>query len=183
MTENNPSVNIRITTIECQIQEAILETEEIIRKKVAIRDEAGLEAIENEIVRAADRLAGLITDQKIQQAPDSEYLKQEASGLIKAHPKKMKNRGPRDAEVRPLQKGWKSSDKKNWVKKYRKLLIKGKTDEVIEAIHHLCKRRRIKNLRRELNCFIRNQKRMCYDKLRKRDCLSEAERWKVPFGG
>ncbi len=60
---------------------------------------------------------------------------------------------------------WKSSDKKSWVKKYRKLLLNGKTDEVIEAIHHLCKRRRIKNLRRELNCFIRNQKRMRYDKV------------------
>ncbi len=405
MTENNPGVNNHITYIECQIQEVFLELEEIVRKKAAIRDETGLEAVENEIVRVTDRPAGLITALKIQQALDSEDLKQEASGLIKAHPKKMKNQGFRDVEVRPsrgesvsvtacyysrkgkkkgkkkragiypglyllgihdhcspgpaseislmatvlssfeearqilndrgleidsktireitlrfakraeaagrhdeavfaetlagcravvstdggririrrdkpgpktkkgrshyhtswrepklliiytvnekgetdrtispfidgtlkgpnavfgligyylsrldicsadkilfiadgarwiwnrvpglvsllglsysqfyelvdfyhaaehlgkvagLQKGWKSSDKKNWVKKYRKLLLKGKTDEVIEAINHLCKTRRIKNLRRELNYFIRNQKRMQYDKI------------------
>ena len=34
-----------------------------------------------------------------------------------------------------------------------------------EAINRLCKTRRIKNLRRELNYFIRNQKRMRYDKI------------------
>ncbi|MCP4353799.1 MAG: hypothetical protein GY795_50780 [Desulfobacterales bacterium] len=109
MTENNPIVNIRITGIECQIQEAILKIEEIIRKKAAIRDEAGPEAVENEIVKATDHLAGLIAAQKIQQALDSEYLKQDASGLIKAHPKKMKNQGPRDVEVRPPRGGSDSS--------------------------------------------------------------------------
>ncbi len=84
MTETNPGVNDHITGTECQIQEAILKIEETVRRKVEIRDETGLEAIENEIVRAADHLDGLITAHKIQQAPDSEYLKQEASRLNQA---------------------------------------------------------------------------------------------------
>ena len=69
-------------------------------------------------------------------------------------------------KVADLQKRWKKAEKKRWINKHRRLLKKGETDKVINAIHELCKGRRIKNLRRELNYFIRNRERLSYDKIR-----------------
>lgn len=39
-------------------------------------------------------------------------------------------------------------------------------DKVINSIHNLCKGRRVKGLRCELNYFIRNRERLFYDKIR-----------------
>ncbi len=69
-------------------------------------------------------------------------------------------------EVADLQKGWKKAAKKRWINKNRSLLKKGKANKVINTIHELCKGKRIKNLRRELNYFIRNRKRLCYGKIK-----------------
>jgi len=69
-------------------------------------------------------------------------------------------------EVADLQKDWKKAKKKRWINKNRSLLKKGNADKVINSIDELCKGKRIKNLRRELNYFIRNRKRLSYDKIK-----------------
>lgn len=61
-----------------------------------------------------------------------------------------------------LRKGWKSSERTHWITKHRRLLLKGKVDKVIEAIGQICRGRGSKKLRRELNYFMRNRKRMLY---------------------
>ena len=66
-------------------------------------------------------------------------------------------------KIAELQKGWKTNEKKRWVKKYRKLLINGKSNEVIGEIKRICKGKRGKNLLREREYFIRNQKRINYE--------------------
>jgi len=62
-----------------------------------------------------------------------------------------------------LRKNWKASERKTWLKKHRRLLLKGKVDNVIEAIKLVCRGRSSKELIREKNYFIRNCKRMSYD--------------------
>jgi len=68
-------------------------------------------------------------------------------------------------KVAELRKGWKGKEKKRWVKKNRKLLLKGKVEEVVKAIREICRGRRSKELLREKNYFERNQKQMRYDKI------------------
>lgn len=65
-------------------------------------------------------------------------------------------------KVAALQKKWKTSQRKSWVKRYRTLLLKRKVDDVIEGISKLCKGRSIKGLKRERDYFIRNRRRMDY---------------------
>jgi len=68
-------------------------------------------------------------------------------------------------KVANLQKGWKASERKTWVRRQRRLLLRGRLEEVTDAIRRVCKGRRGKKLRTERNYFIRNRKRMCYDKI------------------
>jgi hypothetical protein len=67
------------------------------------------------------------------------------------------------AKVADLRKGWKASERKNWIKKHRRLLLQGKVKEVISSILSICRGRRSKKLLREKDYFVRNQKRMKYD--------------------
>jgi hypothetical protein len=67
------------------------------------------------------------------------------------------------AKVADLRKGWKAKEKKRWVEKHRKLLLKGMVTQVVKAIREICRGRRSKELAREKNYFERNQKRMRYD--------------------
>jgi hypothetical protein len=69
------------------------------------------------------------------------------------------------AKAADFKKNWKPSEKKRWIKKHRRLLIKGQTDEVISAIKTLCRGRNSKDMSVERNYFIRNQHRMCYQKV------------------
>lgn len=66
-------------------------------------------------------------------------------------------------KVASLRKGWKSSERKRWIKKYRSLLLKGKIDNVIEGIRQVCRGRSSKEIRCERDYFIRNYRRMSYD--------------------
>ena len=67
------------------------------------------------------------------------------------------------AKVADLRKGLKASERKNWIKKHRRLLLGGKVKEVISSILSICRGRRSKKLLREKDYFVRNQKRMKYD--------------------
>lgn len=86
--------------IKSEIEKTKLEIDAIIQDKIVIKDEVSLESIEKKIIKATDRLAGLLIAQKIQESLDSFELKNESSELIKAHPQKMKNQGPREVCVR-----------------------------------------------------------------------------------
>lgn len=99
--DSNSDIRKQITVIEEQIQAALKELKSIIAKKVLIKDAKELEAIEREIIKATDNLAGLILAQKVQQSLDSPEVQEEASKLIKALPKKMKNQGEREIQIQP----------------------------------------------------------------------------------
>jgi hypothetical protein len=66
------------------------------------------------------------------------------------------------AKAAGLKKNWKRSEKKRWIRKHRRLLLKGHTDQVISAIKVLCRGRNSKGIITERNYFIRNQHRMRY---------------------
>ncbi|OEU49835.1 MAG: hypothetical protein BA861_02775 [Desulfobacterales bacterium S3730MH5] len=85
----------RIEIIEGQIHEVVEEIQQLIAEKVTVKDTNELEALEKRVVQATDRLASLIVGQKVQQSLDSDELKQDASELAKAYPKKLKNQGQR----------------------------------------------------------------------------------------
>lgn len=91
----------QIDVIERKIKDVFEELEQLTKKKIIMKNAGDLEAIEEKIIRATDRLAGLITAQKIQQSLDSEELKAEASELISSLPQKMKNQGQREVEITP----------------------------------------------------------------------------------
>jgi hypothetical protein len=65
--------------------------------------------------------------------------------------------------IATLRKGWKPSQRKRWIKKNRRLLLKGKVDEVVSEIKQICRGRSTKKLKTEMNYFVRNCKRMAYD--------------------
>ncbi len=65
-------------------------------------------------------------------------------------------------KIAALQKGWSTSQRKRWCNKHRRLLLKGQVEQVIAAIRRLCPKKCPKELRRELNYFIRNRRRMAY---------------------
>mgnify|MGYP006964321462 CR=1 FL=1 len=65
-------------------------------------------------------------------------------------------------KIADLRTGWKKAQRKKWVKKHRRLLLRGKIDNVITSIRSICKGRKSKKLKTEKNYFERNRKRMQY---------------------
>ena len=61
-------------------------------------------------------------------------------------------------------KNWKAQEKKKWVRKQRKLLLKGCCDKVIEEIKKVCKGAKNTLLKRERNFFIKHWEdgHLCY---------------------
>jgi len=55
-------------------------------------------------------------------------------------------------KISELQKDWKTSEKERWVKKYRKLLINGKSNEVIGEIKKNMQRKKGKD---QLKLYVR----------------------------
>ena len=76
-------------------------------------------------------------------------------------------------KVAELKKAWKPAERKQWVKKHRRLLLKGQIDRVIKEINNVCRGRISKKLVTERNYFIRNKKRMSY---------KEVSEQKLPIG-
>ncbi|MCK5717043.1 MAG: hypothetical protein KAH77_06085 [Thiomargarita sp.] len=68
--------------------------------------------------------------------------------------------------VASLRKAWSAKERKAWVRKQRRLLSKGKTEQVIAAVQAICKGRNGKAITTERNYFIRNQHRMAYPTLK-----------------
>ena len=64
------------------------------------------------------------------------------------------------AKVASLRKKWSSKERKSWVSKHRRLLLKGKSSEVIDGVQALCRGRNSKAIRTERDYFVRNEKRL-----------------------
>ncbi len=101
MGDNNSQESKQIDKIEDQIKQALREIELITKQQAKINDAQDLEAVEKKIIQATDKLAGLITAQKIQQALDSEAIDQQTKELINNLPKPMKNQGQREVQITP----------------------------------------------------------------------------------
>ena len=65
-------------------------------------------------------------------------------------------------KIAALQKGWSASQRKRWRNKHRRLLLKDEVEQVITAIRKLCPPKCPQDLKRELNYFVRNRRRMAY---------------------
>ena len=101
MGEHNSQDSKQIDKIENQIKQALREIELITNQQAKIKDADDLEAVEKNIIKATDKLAGLLTAQKIQQALDSDEIKQQTKELINNLPKPMKNQGQREVQIIP----------------------------------------------------------------------------------
>ena len=99
MENPNKEESNQVDIIDDQIKEMLKEIETITEQKIQIKDPEELNALERNIQKTTDRLAGLITAKKIQQALDSEELKQQQKDLIRNVPRKMKNQGLREVEI------------------------------------------------------------------------------------
>ena len=95
----------QLSVIDEQIQKALKEIEELVKKKVTIKNAKDLEATEKEIIKATDKLAGLITSQKIQQSIDSPEMQRESKEFIESLPNKLKNQGQREVQIYPSRGG------------------------------------------------------------------------------
>ena len=99
MTEKETKGKDRVGELENQIQEALRELEEIRNSQLKIASPLELEATERKIVKATDKLASLLTGLKIQQAIDSDDLKEQEKQLIESLPEDMKNQGRRPVQI------------------------------------------------------------------------------------
>ena len=81
--------------IQKQITQALEELDRIRNQRQSITTPEDLQAAERAIIKATDKLAALMTGLKIQQAVDSDDLKEKADQLIQSIPGKLKNQGKR----------------------------------------------------------------------------------------
>jgi predicted RNase H-related nuclease YkuK (DUF458 family) len=103
MNKNDKSENIK--NIKQQIDEALKEIEKLKNETTQVRNAAELTNFEKQIAKTTDRLAGLLTAKVVQEALDSDDLKQQSSELIKSMPGKMENQGLREVKIKPLRGG------------------------------------------------------------------------------
>lgn len=95
MAEDTPSGIDQAEEIQRQINQAFKELEQIRNTQHSITSPADLQAAEAAIISATDKLAALMTALKIQEAVDSDELKEKADQLVQSMPEKLKNQGRR----------------------------------------------------------------------------------------
>ncbi|GAB6910180.1 hypothetical protein JCM12296A_60370 [Desulfosarcina cetonica] len=86
--------------LQSQLNQALNELDEIRNTRQYITDPNSLEAAERAILKATDKIAALMTALKIQQAIDSDELREKADELVQAMPEKLKNQGRRPVSIR-----------------------------------------------------------------------------------
>ena len=64
--------------------------------------------------------------------------------------------------VASLRKKWSAKERKTWIKKQRRLLLRGKAVSVVKAVKSICRGRNSKAINRERNYFVRNEQRLAY---------------------
>ncbi len=150
--QNNPGqpeleVNSQLATMKLELEEALKEIEEVLNNNESVQNGGELEALEKEIVRKTDRLAGLLIGYKVQQSADSEALKDASRTFIDSCPKTLKNQGKREITIQPLrgeevsikvsyfsQKGKKDKRKKKRRGVYPALILLGIYDHYTPGI-------------------------------------------------
>ena len=95
MTEKASGSIDQAEELQNQLNQALKELDQIRNTRQIITDPDGLEAAEREILRATDKIAALMTALKIQQAVDSDELREKADELVHAMPEILKNQGRR----------------------------------------------------------------------------------------
>ncbi len=95
MAEITPNEAGQAEEIQKQINQALKELDQIRNQRQAITTPEELQAAEQAIIKATDKLAALLTGLKIQQAVDSDELKEKADQLVQSLPGKLKNQGKR----------------------------------------------------------------------------------------
>ena len=91
MTEKASGRIDQAEELQNSLNQAFKELEQIRNTRQIITDPDGLEAAEREILRATDKIAALMTALKVQQAIDSDELREKADELVQAMPEKLKN--------------------------------------------------------------------------------------------
>ena len=95
MVEIIPDEAGQAEEIQKQINQALTELDQIRNQRQTITTPEELQAAEQAIIKATDKLAALLTGLKIQQAVDSDELKEKADQLVQSLPGKLKNQGQR----------------------------------------------------------------------------------------
>jgi hypothetical protein len=82
-------------------------------------------------------------------------------------------------KVAGLRKNWSAKERKSWVSKQRRLLLKGKSSEVIPAVQLLCRGRNSKAIKTERDYLVRNERRQAVTEwnLRSMQPQSMVVRW------
>ena len=99
MSDKNSKELEQIKIIQNQISDALSEIDKIRTSQINLTNPEELEQTERLVVQATDKLAGLVTALKIQQAVASENLTEKSSELVKSMPNKLKSQGVRLVSV------------------------------------------------------------------------------------
>jgi hypothetical protein len=68
-------------------------------------------------------------------------------------------------QVAALRKDWSAKARSRWRNQQRRLLLRGQVEQVITAVHDICRGRNSKAIRKHRDYFIKNQSRMAYAEL------------------
>jgi len=101
MKEIAQSVAENLEILERKINESLAEIKRIQEDCSVVKNGQELHELESRIIQATDKLAGSLLGLKIQNSLINPDLKEEGSQLAKGFPKKTKNQGPRDIEIKP----------------------------------------------------------------------------------
>jgi len=100
MTEKTSGSIDQAEKLQNQLNQVFNELDQVRNTRQSITDPDGLEAVERAILKATDKIAALMTALKIQQAIDSDELRDKADDLVHAMPEKLKNQGRRPVLIR-----------------------------------------------------------------------------------
>lgn len=65
-------------------------------------------------------------------------------------------------KVAGLRKSWPAKKRKSWISKQRRLLLKGESSVVVQAVQTLCRGRNSKAIKTERDYFVRNEHRLAF---------------------
>jgi hypothetical protein len=65
-------------------------------------------------------------------------------------------------KVAGLRKSWSAKKRKSWISKQRRLLLKGESSVVVQAVQTLCRGRNSKAIKTERDYFVRNEHRLAF---------------------
>ena len=95
MTQESSGNIDQAEELQDQLNQALKELDQIRNTQQVITDPDALQAVERAILKATDKIAAIMTALKIQQAVDSDELREKADELVQAMPEKLKNQGRR----------------------------------------------------------------------------------------